>query len=133
MDEDSMVGRGIWAWLEHRACEARKYIPPHLTIREQNNVTNFQCLRKEQLDCPWGGMPCVYSFGGCFQLHLGSMKSIYSSKPAANVHTSGFVWTRSSNCVVNRHFSTGTESLVVVMDEVVRQQDPEFLDVLDTM
>eukprot|EP00957_Ditylum_brightwellii_P164117 12495685-Ditylum_brightwellii.AAC.1 len=61
------------------------------------------------------------------------MKSIHSSKAAANVHTSDFAGTSSFDYFVNRHSSTGTESLVVVIDEVVRQQDPEFLDVLDTM
>eukprot|EP00957_Ditylum_brightwellii_P036299 2748997-Ditylum_brightwellii.AAC.1 len=96
-DEDSMTGRGIWAWLEHRACETRKYIPPHLIL-----------------------------------LPVG-MKSIHSSKPAVNVHTSDFVGVSSLKCFVNRHSSTGTESLVVMMDEVIRQQDPEFWGVLDAI
>eukprot|EP00957_Ditylum_brightwellii_P065634 4978162-Ditylum_brightwellii.AAC.1 len=57
MDEDSMVGRGIWAWPEHRVYEARKYISPNLIVRGQNDVTTFHCLSKEQLDHPWGGIP----------------------------------------------------------------------------
>ena len=46
---------------------------------------------------------------------------------------SDFVGTSSFNCFINRHSSTGTKSLVVVMDEVVRQQDSDFLEVLDAM
>eukprot|EP00957_Ditylum_brightwellii_P085322 6489827-Ditylum_brightwellii.AAC.1 len=61
------------------------------------------------------------------------MKSIHSSKPAANVHTSDFVAINSFKYFANRHFSTGTEPLVVVMNKIIRQQDPEFLDVLDAI
>eukprot|EP00957_Ditylum_brightwellii_P153411 11676382-Ditylum_brightwellii.AAC.1 len=133
MDEDGMVGRGIWVWLEHRACEARKYISPILIVRGQNDVTGFHCLSIEQLDCPWGGIPYVYLFGDCYQSPPVGMNSIHGSKPAAKVLSSDFVGVSTFNCFLNRHPSTGTKSLVVMIDEVVRQQDLAFLDVLDAM
>eukprot|EP00957_Ditylum_brightwellii_P006846 518523-Ditylum_brightwellii.AAC.1 len=93
MDKDGMIGRGIWAWLEHRAYEARKYIPPHLIVRGENDVTNFHYLSKGQLDHPWSGIPRVYLFGDCYQLPPVGMKSIHSSKSAAKVLSSCFAGT----------------------------------------
>eukprot|EP00957_Ditylum_brightwellii_P038566 2915080-Ditylum_brightwellii.AAC.1 len=57
------------------------------------------------------------SFGDCYQLPPVGMKSIQSSKPAVKVLSSDFIRTSTFNCFVNMHPSTGTKSLVVVMDE----------------
>eukprot|EP00957_Ditylum_brightwellii_P150290 11445538-Ditylum_brightwellii.AAC.1 len=63
IDEDSMASRPIWAWFEHRS----------------------------QVNRPWGGIPCVFSFGDYFQLPPVGMKGIHSAKQSNSEDSSDFV------------------------------------------
>ena len=127
MDEDSMAGRPIWAWLEHRSQEGRRF------LQQSENTSPSLYVSREQSIRPWGGIPCVFSFGDCFQLPPVGMKGIHSMKQADREDSSDFVGKLSFHNFLRRDPDSGTISLVVLMDEVLRQQDNEFLNVLDAM
>eukprot|EP00957_Ditylum_brightwellii_P023732 1790377-Ditylum_brightwellii.AAC.1 len=68
------------------------------------------------------------SFGDCFQLPPVGAKGIHSLKPANDVSGADNIDRLAFENYLNRNEDSVEKSLVVLMDEVVRQQDPEFLD-----
>eukprot|EP00957_Ditylum_brightwellii_P050570 3834775-Ditylum_brightwellii.AAC.1 len=73
------------------------------------------------------------SFGDCFQLHPVDMKGIHSMKQGNSEDSSDFIGKVSFHHFFQREPDSSTISLVVIMDQVLRQQDNEFLDVLDAI
>eukprot|EP00957_Ditylum_brightwellii_P192136 14625818-Ditylum_brightwellii.AAC.1 len=108
MDEDSMAGRPIWAWFEHKSWEGRRFLQ-----QSGNKPPSF--------------------FGDCFQLPPAGMKGIHNAKQSNSEDSSNFVGKVSFHNFLWREPDSGTISLGVLMDEVLRQQDNEFLDVLEAM
>eukprot|EP00957_Ditylum_brightwellii_P120757 9211084-Ditylum_brightwellii.AAC.1 len=91
------------------------------------NVTQEQSIR------PWGGITCVFSFGDCFQLPPVGMKGIHNLKPANDPSGSDGIGRLVFENYLHINEDSGTKSLVVPIDEVVRQQDWVFLNVIDAM
>ena len=74
VDEDSMAGRPIWAWFEHRSKEDRRF------LQQSENTSLSLYVSREQSIRPWEGIPYVFSCGDCFQLPPVSMKGIHNLK-----------------------------------------------------
>eukprot|EP00957_Ditylum_brightwellii_P082672 6286557-Ditylum_brightwellii.AAC.1 len=63
-----MAGRPILAWFEHRSQEGRRF------RQQSGNTSPSLYTTREQSIRPWGDIPCVFSFGNCFQLPPVGMK-----------------------------------------------------------
>eukprot|EP00957_Ditylum_brightwellii_P110942 8461212-Ditylum_brightwellii.AAC.1 len=61
------------------------------------------------------------------------IKGIHSPKPANDPGCSDNIGRLAIKSYLYRDEDSGTKSLIVLMDEVVIQQDKEFLNVLDLM
>lgn len=145
MDEHSMTGREMWAWLHHRSQELRRPLPtviPRETDRDQEDVlesvegdipvTNIPRITDPAIyERPWGGIPFIYSFGDSYQLAPVGSRSFYSpvngNKPAEAV----------GKLVVANFLNPPDkeleESSVFLLDEVVCQEDPQFLGFLSRL
>jgi len=145
MDEHSMTGREMWAWLNHRAEELRR--PQAVIPRERDGDSDdelegvppgFHYLGGRQpilppnvFNRPWGGIPFIYSFGDSYQLNPVGFKTFYS-QAAANRGSDS-----QGRIVVSNFLSPPNEdeeeSTVFLLDEVVRQQDEGFLGFLSRL
>ena len=143
MDEHSMNGREMFAWLKHRAKELRR---PQTVIPRESNCEEDDTLRHVQHDQvplssrhislpsdvhkrPWGGIPFIYTFGDMFQLAPVGFRAFYSKVREKHVGS----WLQ-GQIVMSDFLSPPSldeeESSVFMLDEVVRQDDPVFLGFL---
>ena len=133
MDEHSQCGRPFWAWLKNRHENLRR---PQLINDDENNVLideslNFP-LEQVVYERPWGGIPFIYSFGDCCQLPPVCMKSLYDNnigKPNSADHFGQLAF---NELLDSDHLDT-TDTIVVKMDQVLRQDDPTFLKLLNNI
>ena len=127
MDEHSMAGRPYWAWLKHRHEELRR--PVSVLDNECNTVYEDRVsLPQEIYSRPWGGIPLIYSFGDCGQLPPVLMKPLYDQQPA-KAGTADCLGKLAISSYMNPD-TNESESVTVVMRDVLRQDDPIFLRVL---
>eukprot|EP00957_Ditylum_brightwellii_P108885 8306664-Ditylum_brightwellii.AAC.1 len=76
----------------------------------------------------------LYTVGTVRKLSMNvSMKGIHSPKPANDPGCSDNIGRLAIESYLCRDKDSSTNPLVVLMDKVVRQQDKEFLNVLDLM
>ena len=130
MDEHSMAGRPYWAWLKHRHEELRR--PVSVLDEEYNTVYEDTVdLSPEIYNRPWGGIPLIYSFGDCAQLPPVLMKPLYDKQPA-KAGTADCHGKLAISSYMNPD-SDESESITVLMKDVLRQDDPNFLLLLTHM
>ena len=130
MDEHSMAGRPYWAWLKHRHEELRR--PVSVLDAECNTVYEDTVnLQPEIYNRPWGGIPLIYSFGDCAQLPPVLMKALYDKQPA-KAGTADCHGKLAISSYMNPH-SDESESITVLMKDVLRQNDTNFLLLLTHM
>ena len=130
MDEHSQTGRPFWAWLKNRHEYFRR---PQIIRNEDNHIIideslNFP-LSPEIYNRPWGGIPFIYSFGDCCQLPPVKMKAIYDDS-CGKPDSSDNIGRIAFNDFVNADHIETTDSVVVKMDYVLRQENPIFLKLL---
>lgn len=139
LDEHSMAGRSMWAWLEHRHEEFRR--PCHITDTNGNTIDVDDQLPDEYIldplisDRPWGGLAFTYSSGDCHQLNPIGQKPFYSTEPASSTEGSDFCGMQTWSRFINPPDESETECTVVVMDNVIRQGEDQkpFKDALSHM
>ena len=133
MDEHSQAGRPFWAWFKHRHEQLRR---PQTVLDDNGNVIfdendNFP-LENEIFERPWGGIPFIYSFGDCCQLPPVKMKSIFDNsngRPDSSDNIGRIVF---NDFISADHMDT-SQSVIVKMDEVLRQDNEVFLKSLNNM
>ena len=126
MDEDSMMGRPFWGWCKFRIEEFHT-----MCNKISNIVTSHDMAAVHQRS--WGGIPLLYSFGDVQQLPPMAMKGMHditASKSATSGDASGKIAIHEFMYPTD---ISNTNSLVVVMDKVMRQRDPVFLSILKNM
>ena len=120
----------IWAWLKNRhECLRRQQI----VTNDENHVvvdesTEFP-LAEEVYSQPWGGILFVYSFGDCCQLPPVQIKAFYDEldgKPNSSDNYGRLVFSEFINA---DHLDT-SDSVIVQMNLVLRQDNPSFLKTL---
>ena len=128
MDEHSQSGRPYWAWLKHRHEEYRR--PTIIRDKEENLIHSEEVdLKPAVYKRPWGGIPFIYSFGDCAQLPPVMMTALYDEKPA-KPNTADLLGKITIAEFLDPPNKRQCESTIVVMDEVLRQDNPEFLQLL---
>ena len=131
MDEHSQSRRPSWAWLKHRHEEYRR--PTVIRDKEENVIhTETVDLKREVFNRPWGGIPFIYSFGDCAQLPPVMMTALYDDKKA-KANTADMLGKIAIAEFLDPPNKRQCESTIVVMDQVLRQDNPEFLNILNGM
>ena len=133
MDEHSQTGRPFWAWLKNRHEYLRR---PQIIRNKENDIIldenlNFP-LEAEISKRPWGGIPLIYSFGDCFQLPPVKMKAIYDNSAGKPDSSDNFGRIAFSEFIDSDHLDT-TDSVIVKMDNVLRQDNLSFLKTLENL
>jgi hypothetical protein len=133
IDEDSMMGFGDFAWEKHRNEENRRAT----TVLNDEGTTIPQVdapvlLPPEVYNRPHGGIPIIYKFGDQNQLPPVAKQPVYSTKTPRS-GTSDAVGKIAFSDFVNPPNDADVESYTFYMDEVLRQSDTEFKDLLDNM
>jgi hypothetical protein len=144
-DEHSMDPRSQWTYMQCRSAEARRFIPQLATIQEEREVgAELEFVDRlaegqrgnitaETSQRPWGGPPVAMSFGDCGQLPPVGAKAHYDRSPAVDGNHACAM-----GRVVFKEFldppeDSGCLGFSVVMDEIIRQSDPEFKGVIQMM
>ena len=78
-------------------------------------------------------MPTVYSFGDCHQLRPVSVKGIHNSTAPKQIDSSEYMGRLTFQNFIQRQPDIGTDSLIVIVYEVIRQDYQEFRDILYTL
>ena len=131
MDEHSMSGRAMWAWLRHRSEEMRR----PTDILDDDGEVIFQeasSLPPDLFRRTWGGFPFLYSLGDNAQLPPVFQKPLYSTESARS-NTADNVGRVVVTDYLTLEDTPDVKSTVVVMDKVLRQEDASFLALLDRM
>ena len=89
-------------------------------------------LKREVFNRPWGGIPFIYSFGDCAQLPPVMMTALYDDKKA-KANTADMLGKIAITEFLDPPNKRQCESTIVVMDQVLRQDNPEFLNILNGM
>ena len=79
---------------------------------------------------PMSGVPIIFTFGYCHQLTHVSMKVIHGVIASTYTDSSGISGRIYSRYFINISPSVNTYSMVVIMDKVIRQIDPEIFSCL---
>ncbi|KAL7526837.1 hypothetical protein ACHAXR_003194 [Thalassiosira sp. AJA248-18] len=132
MDEDSMNGRPLFAHITNRHCHTRR--GHEQVINQQgNSVTvgstgnhSLPTIPRHIANRPHGGISMVYSFGDCNQLPPVGMKACYDRTPGAP-RTADYIGRMNFSDFLNPPDETRAQSTIVIMEEVVRQNNPFFL------
>ena len=132
MDEHSMSGRPMWGWLKFRHEEFRRPVDVH---DEETNTVHVDDtnLTKDVYSRPWGGIPLIYSFGDSQQLPPVMMKPIYDKSEPKKTGSACDFGRMAISEFLDPHTPEQAASLIVIMDEVLRQDDAIFLRVLSRM
>lgn len=136
-DEHSMDGLPTWGWIEHRTSEFRS--SECLVIDKEGNVEvvqideSFPTVPEEISNRPFGGIPYIMSSGDTNQLPPVGMKAIYDTKSTVKAGSANGVGKIVLSNFLNPVDPTEAQSTIVMMDEVIRQKDPKFLDFLSRM
>ena len=139
MDEHSMAGRSMWAWLEHRHEEFRR--PCEMTDDDGTTIDVSDKLQQADtldplISCrPWGGIPFIYSCGDSHQLPAIAQKPCYSKERASSTEGSDFCGMQTWSRFINPTDESETECTIVVMEDVLRQGEDQraFKDALSHM
>ena len=114
-----------------------EYLRRPQIVRNENN----DIIMDERLDFPippeiykrpWGGIPFIYSFGDCFQLPPVKMKAIYDNSPGKPDSSDNFGRVAFSEFIDADHLES-TDSVIVKMDNVLRQDNQSFLKTLHNL
>ena len=131
MDEHSQSGRPYWAWLKDRHEEYRR---PSIILDNEENVIHTEAVDLERAvyKRPWGRSPFIYSFGDCAQLPPDMTTALYDNKKA-KPNTADLLGEISIAEFLDPPNKNQCESTIVVMDQVLQQDNPEFLNLLTRM
>jgi hypothetical protein len=132
-DEHSMTGRRSFAWLKHRLEELRK--PAEIYDAAGNllpNNTNHTSVPFDVSSRPFGGVPFIFSCGDHAQLPPVLDKLLYDMSPG-KVNSADLCGKIAFSQFLNPEDASKVESAVVILDEVLRQDDPVFLGFLSRM
>jgi hypothetical protein len=132
MDEHSMMGRKQFGWMKHRMEELRRPFPLLDDNGEEVISEHNHPIERAVYERHFGGIPFVMSCGDFAQLPAVMDKMLFDNAPG-QPNTAD-----SCGKIVFAEFisSSDTESAVsavVIMDEVVRQDDPNFKLFLDNV
>lgn len=121
MDEHSMSGRQMWAWLKHRHEEFRRPGDPVLDENDEviEGTENDSFLDPVMYDRMWGGIPFIYSFGDSHQLPPVGMKPFFSKDPGK--HGSSCSAGKMAYNEFRDPDHNETNNTVFLMDDVIRQ------------
>jgi PIF1 helicase. len=134
-DEHSMTGRRSFAWLKHRLEELRK---PFIVYDDAGNLlppSANDCQSNVPADVasrPFGGVPFIFSCGDHAQLPPVLDKLLYDMSPG-KVNSADLCGRIAFSQFLNPEDASQVESAVVILDEVLRQDDPVFLGFLSRM
>ena len=136
MDEHSMSGRQMWAWLKHRHEEFRRPGEPVLDKNDDviESTENNSPLYPNMYNRMWGGIPFIYSFGDSHQLPPVSMKPFFS-KDAGKHCSSCSAGKMAYNKFIHPN-ADETKNTVFILDDVIRQDKESqapLLNALDHM
>ena len=126
MEDDSITGRPFLVWFEHQAKEMRlpRPVDEDTNYDEDVHTDNTYIislgLSDEQASWPWGGIPTVYLFGDYNQPQPIYMKGIHNSTASKQIDSSGYLGRLPFQSFIHRHPGSGTDSLIVITDEVIR-------------
>lgn len=130
-DEHSMDPRSSWAWLEDRIRTARH----RNTVNETHDNIVFDNYDFSKFGYrPWGGIPFVFSFGDCHQLPSVSSKTHFDPTPATGEANSAC----GQGKIIFEQFLQPLDNqeaigVQVIMDEPMRQDNAEFLQMVQEM
>jgi hypothetical protein len=133
MDEHSMSGRAMFGWIRYRHEELRR--PVTMVDDAGNDIEDEEetyGLNKDTYERAWGGVPQVYSLGDTAQLPPVMQKALYDEGPAEPGTSDSLGKTTIAEMLLPPDESE-MRSYVFVMENVLRQDDPEFLDLLKHM
>ena len=129
MDKHSMAGRPFWGWFKYRHEELRR--PPSV-VTVAAILPDSHSLKTEIYNRPWGGIPCIYSFGDSAQLPPVMMKALYDKTPGKQGSSDVAGRTAISEFLLPPD-ETEARSTVVIMDKVLRQDNADMLRTLGAM
>ena len=143
MDEHSMLWQLYWAWMKHRHEELRRSVGK-ITDEEFNEIDSGEHpgeanevngepeLPNELTDRPWGGVLYTYSLGDTHQLPPVALNAVYTKKLSRRNGAD-----RMGRIVfhdfIHPDDNSGVNSTVVFLDDVLRQTDPTFKNLLQHM
>jgi hypothetical protein len=132
MDEHSMMGRKQFAWMKHRMEELRRPLPLVNDDGEEVFTEDNHPVPKCIYERPFGGIPFIMSCGDFAQLPAVMDRMLYDKSPGAP-NTADLCGKVAFNEFINSSDKDIAISAVVIMDEVVRQDDCRFKELLDNM
>jgi hypothetical protein len=126
-DEHSMTGRRSFGWLKYRLEELRK---PAETCDSAGNLLSFNrgknTVAPEIARRPFGGVLFIFSCGDHAQLPPVLDKLLYDMSPG-RVNSADLCGKIAFSQFLNPDDASQVESAVIILDEVLRQDDPVFL------
>ena len=149
LDESSMTGRQHWSWMEFKASEAPKCadidvetLAQNAPRRPANDPTNdpLKFARKQAAiekkwkvssvnGRKWGGIPMLVAMGDIYQLPAVRPKCHFDkSAPFSDKHEACALGMQTVQQFLEPLEGTGETGVSVVMDKVIRQKDPVFLE-----
>jgi PIF1 helicase. len=132
-DEHSMTGRRSFGWLKHRLEELRK---PGETYDSAGNLLSVDrgdnTVAPDIARRPFGGVPFIFSCGDHAQLPPVLDKLLYDMSPG-RVNSADLCGKIAFSQFLNPDDASQVESAVIILDEVLRQDDPVFLSFLTRM
>jgi hypothetical protein len=131
-DEHSMTGRKSFAWLKHRLEELRRPQETYDTAGNAIEISNHHPLPPDVYNRPFGGVPFVFSCGDHAQLPPVLDKVLHDKSPGKPL-TADLCGKVAVSQFLNPDDNTQAESAVIILDEVLRQDDPVFLNFLSRM
>jgi PIF1 helicase. len=133
-DEHSMTGRKSFGWLKHRLEELRSVARTYDAAGNlvPNLDSNQPSIPDDVSFRPFGGVPFIFSCGDHAQLPPVLDKLMYDTSPA-KPNTADMCGKIAFSQFLNSDDESEIESTVVILDEVLRQDDPIFLGFLQRM
>ena len=138
-DESSMMGKGDWGWIKHRNEEFRQQGVAVLDSDEQGELVEQEQTQDAGLilpldvsERPHGGIPYIAVIGDTNQLPPVAKTAVYSTK-APTAGSSDAAGTVAFSDFLEPPDENVAESHVILLNEVLRQTDKDFLRLLDHM
>jgi hypothetical protein len=124
LDEHSMMGRKYFGWMKHRMEELRK--PEYdKVLHNIEDVPTSNDLPASIYSRPFGGIPFLMTCGDFAQLPAVMDKLMFDDAPA-KANTSDLCGKLAFSEFLNSPNTTVAISCSIIMDEVIRQDDPIF-------
>ena len=135
MDKESVAGRPLWAWLEYQSEEINRPQPVYEDTNDDKDAHTESTyilppgLTYQQALQPCYGIPTVYYFSDYHQLPPVAIKGIHNSTAAKNIDFYDYIVLFAFQIFIQRQPDSGTDLLIVIMDEVITQDYQELLKI----